>query len=239
MVFDPSQNVLLLVLVGILSLTLLNSLLIMVGGGTLFKKARKSSTSAYIPIGNLFTLLEIAEMSTFFGILFFIPGINVLIISIAYFRLGKAFNTGMGYKLGLLFFPLCFYPMLALSDKQYKVSDEEYFKALDNAKGDSINLLTDDEIKSQGAGYEEPQVDSIFKTEIQMMEEVAPYKAAKIDVEGLERLKAMTPEEDMFKPIEASEPVVFEKAPEEMENKQASKFTQELDKDEEVEYIDL
>lgn len=237
-----SNNTLLIILIVLLSMTFLNSLLLMIGGGNLYKRARKGSTTAYLPIINLFSLLEIADMSTFFGILFFLPGINIIVISIAYYRLGKVFNTSLGFRIGLLVFPLCFYPLLAFGNKPYKVSDEEYFKALDNAHGESRNLMTEEEIKKESLSYEDdtPQVDSIFKTQVQMMEEVAPYKAAKIDVIGLEKLKAATPEEDMFKPIGPAEVKPMEPTGVDMEEiKEKSKFTSELEKDDDVEYIDL
>lgn len=241
MVGSTQDNTLLIILVILLSMTFAYSLLLMIGGGNLYKRARKGSTTAYLPIINLFSLLEIADMSTFFGILFFLPGINIIVISIAFFRLGKVFNTKMGFRIGLLFFPLCFYPLLAFGNKPYKVSDEEYFKALDNAHGESRNLMTDEEIRKEASEYvdDTPQVDSIFKTELQMMEEVAPYKAAKIDVIGLEKLKAATPEEDMFKPIGPAEFVAMEPTGEDMQDKKESKFTSELEKDDDVEYIDL
>ena len=162
-------------------------------------------------------------------------------LSILFYRLGTAFNTSKIFKIGLAVLPIIFYPILALGNKQYKLNDEEYFKALDNAKGESINLMTQEEIKAENSTpiEEKPQVDSIFKSNIEMMEEVAPYKAAKIDILGMEKLKQSTPQENMFKPIEQVEPPKpVEEEPEEQKKPQ-SKFTTELDKKDEVEFIDL
>ena len=191
-----------------LSMTFTRSILVMVGGKNLFKKASKKESTAFYPLVNLFTLLDITETSTFLGILFFVPIVNVVVLSILFYRLGSAFNTSMFYKIGLVVLPIVFYPMLAFGDKAYKLNDEEYFKALDNAKGESINLMTQEEMKAENNApiEEKPHVDSIFKSDIEMMEEVAPYKAAKVDLLGMEKLKQSTPQEDMFKPIEQVEP---------------------------------
>ena len=77
-----------------------------------------------------------------------------------------------------------FFPLLANSDKQYKLADEEYLLKLDSAKDESINLLSDAELKEKFKFEDEvpdEKVDSIFKSEVQMMEEVSPYKAKRND----------------------------------------------------------
>ena len=56
-----------------LSMTFTRSILVMVGGKNLFKKASKKESTAFYPLVNLFTLLDITETSTFLGILFFVP----------------------------------------------------------------------------------------------------------------------------------------------------------------------
>lgn len=224
-----------------LSMTFTRSILVMIGGNKLFKKASKKETTAFYPIVNLFTLLDITETSTFLGILFFVPIVNVVVLSILFYRLGSSFNTSMFYKIGLVVLPIVFYPLLAYGDKAYKLNDEEYFKALDNARGESINLMTQEEIKAENNAPvdEKPPVDSIFKSNIEMMEKVAPYKAAKVDLLGMEKLKQSTPQEEMFKPIEQVEPPKPVEEESEKEKKPQSKFTTELDKKDEVEFLDL
>ena len=74
--------------------------------------------------------------------------------------------------------------MLFFGDKQYKVSDEEYFKALNDVRGESINLMTDEEIKAEESNIEEENinVDSIFKSNIKLEEAPEKYRAVKIDL---------------------------------------------------------
>lgn len=224
----------------LLGITFARSILIMLGGKNLFKKAHKGEKTAYYPIINLFTMLEITDMSIFWGILFFIPGINIIVLSIMSYKLGTVFNTSFGYKLGLVFLPICFYPLLFISDKQYKISDEEYFKALDNAKGESINLMTQEELNAENNEVvdEGPLVDSVFKSDLDLMEEVAPYKASKIDLLGMEKEKAMSKEENIYEPIELKEPPKPVKEEPEVKE-QHSKFTSELDPKKDIEYVDL
>ena len=224
----------------LLGITFARSILIMLGGKNLFKKAHKGEKTAYYPIINLFTMLEITDMSIFWGILFFIPGINIIVLSIMSYKLGTVFNTSFGYKLGLVFLPICFYPLLFISDKQYKISDEEYFKALDNAKGESINLMTQEELNAENNEVvdEGPLVDSVFKSDLDLMEEVTPYKASKIDLLGMEKEKAMSKEENTYEPIELKEPPKPVKEEPEVKE-QHSKFTSELDPKKDIEYVDL
>lgn len=181
-----------------LLLTVVFSILIMIGGKRIFKKANKKATTALIPIINLFTMLEITGTSLYAGILFFVPILNILVIWVMFFRLGSSFNTGFGYKIGLVIFPIIFYPLLAFSNKQYKIVDEEYFKLLDSVKKDNINLMTEDEVKelnNEEVFDENPKVDSIFKSEVEEKKAKEPYKAIRIDVLGLNKLKNNEKEE--------------------------------------------
>lgn len=239
---SPSTiNTLVTVVFIVLGITFTRSILIMLGGKNIFKKAHKGEKTAYYPIINLFTMLEIVDMSIFWGILFFVPGVNLIVLMIMSYKLGTVFNTSFGFKMGLVFLPICFYPLLFISDKQYKISDEEYFKALDNAKDESINLMTQDEINAENNEIvdEGPIVDSVFKSDLQLMEKPAPYKAAKIDLLGMEKEKAMSKEENIFEPIEVKEPPKPIKEDSEVPTESTSKFTTELDKKKDMEYVDL
>ena len=225
----------------LLALTLVYSILIMVGGTKIFEKAKKNKTTVYFPILNLFAVLEIVDMSSFFGILFFIPVFNILSMSIMFYKLGNVFNTSFKFKIGLVLFPLCFYPLLAYGEYKYKISDEEYFKALDDAKPENINLLTDEEIKEQNTVSEEKtevNVDSIFKSDAVLREKVGPYKAQKVDnpePKALEDELAVNP----FKPIDiVKPPEQIKEDATETEEKQ-NKFIESEKKKDSVEYVDL
>ena len=199
-----TSKLILRIVIMIWSLSLGRSLLIMIGGNKLFKKASKGEKTAFYPILNLFTMLEIVDVSTFFGILFFIPVINLVVLILMSYKLGVVFNCNVGYKIGLILLPIVFYPMLAFSNKQYKVSDEEYFKALDNARGEKVSLMTDVDVEPQAPLTNEEEakttIDSVFKSEFDMMEQPEKYKATKIDI-----LADNNQEEDTSKPAYVEE----------------------------------
>ena len=178
--------------------TLGRSIIIMLCGKKLFKKANVSEKSAFIPIINLFSILEIADASTFWGILLFVPGLNIIVLSIMSFKLGSVFNVSTGFKLGLVFIPIVFYPLLSMSNKPYKLSDEEYFRGIENSTTQKLILPesnnTEEVVKKvevKEIEEKKPEVDSIFKSNVQMMEKVAPYKAAKIDLLGMDKLEEL------------------------------------------------
>ncbi len=194
-----NSNMIFMVIGIIWSFTLLRSILIMLSGKGIFKKATKNEKTAIYPILNLFTMLEICEINTFWGILLFVPVLNIIVLLMMSYKLGVVFNTNILFKIGLVVFPLMFYPLLSIGNKPYKLSDEEYFKAMDKIKEKSINLMTDEEIQKEVSKLpkeEKNDVDSIFKSNIQMMEQVEPYKAAKIDLLGMEKLKNHVSEDD-------------------------------------------
>ena len=108
------------------------SIITMIGGKNVFRKVYKNENSSFIPILNLFSMLEIGDVSTFWGILFFVPFLNLIPLMLMGVGVGKNFNCSMGFTIGLVLLPFIFYPLLAFSDKSYKVNDEQYFKALDS-----------------------------------------------------------------------------------------------------------
>ena len=61
--------------------TLFRSILVMLVGKNIFQKATKGEKTAFYPVINLFTLLEVAGMSTFWGILLFVPFLNLIVLS--------------------------------------------------------------------------------------------------------------------------------------------------------------
>ena len=243
------SNTTLTIIIIIWLLTPLRSILIMFGGSKLFKKALKGEKTAYIPILNLFTMLEIVNLSTFLGILLFIPVVNLVILVLMSIKLGSVFDVSTEYKIGLVLLPVVFYPLLFKSDAKYKYSDENYFLALDSARSDSINLMTQDEIKDlSNTPFETTEkVDSIFKTKSEENETSDVYRAAKIDEDTLKKINEMSMENNQInqnqsseiKRIDPNDPMYQNTIPKEEENKKKPKFVTELDKEEKIEFIDL
>lgn len=184
-------------LIYMLIMTAVYSFLLMIGGKNLFKKAGKTEEKALIPIINVFTALEIADISTFLGILLFVPAVNMIVFIILFYKLGVVFNKNKFYCLVLAILPFIFYPILAQGKSKYK-ANEEYEKLMDNAKAENSSLLmTEEELKSQVFDEEiEPIVDSIFKNNVQLIEnDGSRYKAVKINNDIYERLDVNRAEE--------------------------------------------
>ena len=212
-----TTNLVLTIVLAVWLVTLGRSIVVMLCGKKLFKKAGMSEKTALLPIINLFSVLEIADASSFWGILFFVPGFNILVLSLMSFKLGGVFNTSLGFKIGLVICPLLFYLLLASSDKQYKLSDEEYFRGLDNSTTQKLVLpdkpvdeSPSEQVQEQSLMVEnetpveerkttfineefikDEPVDSIFKSGPSTIEKSAPYKAAKIDLLGMEKLEEL------------------------------------------------
>lgn len=210
--------------------------------GTLFKKASKGAKTATYPVLNLFGMLEVVELSPFLGILLFMPGFNIIVLFLMSLKLGKVFNASFGMKLGLIFLDIVFYPILAKSNVAYKVKNDDYMRALDSARNESINLMTQEEINEMNK-IEEPdpfsEVDSIFKSEVKQEFTTEPYKAVRKTHEEKQPDETIGYVDDLFRPIERKEDFetvnTDENKPEEPQNM----FTQELNREEKVEYFDL
>ena len=175
-------NLIIRLIIIIWILTLTRSIAIMFCG-KLFEKASKGSKTAIYPFLNLFGMLEVVELSTFWGILLFIPVTNLIVLFMMSLKLGEVFNVSTGKRIGLILLPIVFYPLLAKENVSYKTSNEEYLLALDSAKSESIHLLTQEEINEFNM-IEEPVaevVDSIFKSELEQIKEPEPYRAKRIN----------------------------------------------------------
>ena len=198
-------NTVLFIVIAIWSYTLLRSFLIMLVGKSIFISARKGEKAAFYPVINLFTMLEVCEINTFWGILLFVPVLNLIILVMMSYELGVVFNKSMGFRFGLILMPLVFYTWLSISDKAYKLGDHDYFKQMESAKGESINLMTEDDIRQVNQTYDKDdnvEVDSIFKSDVQMMEKVAPYRAAKIDLFSVNKEPEKVEDDNPLKDIQ-------------------------------------
>lgn len=170
--------------------TVLYSIIVIIFGKTIFKKAKKDVKSYKIPFLNLFTLLEIVDMTSYFGVLLFIPILNFIPLVMMSYKLGKVFKTSFMFKLGLLLLPIIFIPLLSKGNYKYKADLEEKFLGLESVKQDNVNLLTQEDIKEVNNAVErennEKKVDSIFKGEFELKEKPAPYKAKTLNKEEMD-----------------------------------------------------
>lgn len=83
--------------------------------GKVFKKASRSSISAWVPIYNLCVLLEIVNLPKIYWLFAWIPGVNIGILS----KLSSLFKRNKGFAIGLSFLPFIFFPILAFNKSEY------------------------------------------------------------------------------------------------------------------------
>lgn len=161
------------------SVTLLFSVLISLTCNNIFKVMGKNKMQGYIPVYNLFNLLDIVNLNRMCFILLVLPLSNILMIYIILYRISIIFHTNKTISVGLLVMPVLFLPMLNFSNKLdirpgKEVEEEELKKS-------SINLMTDEELKElNNSQSEEIKVDNVFKRSVDVKEEVPTFKANKI-----------------------------------------------------------
>ena len=102
------------------TVSLILTVLSVVGMWLLFKKANKAGWRSLVPILNVYTLVQIGDGSGLKFLLFFIPVVNVIYYVIFGFRLARAFGKGTLFGIALLICPPLFILVLGLGSARYK-----------------------------------------------------------------------------------------------------------------------
>ena len=85
-----------------------------------FEKAGQPGWGILIPIYNILLLLKIAGKPGWWILLYLIPLVNIVIAIIVSIEIAKNFGKDALFGLGLAFFGIIFYPILAFGDAQYQ-----------------------------------------------------------------------------------------------------------------------
>ncbi len=96
------------------------TVLVIAGIWKVFVKAGKPGGASPIPIYNLIVLLEIVGKPLWWVILFFIPLVQFVCWILVAIAVAEKFGKGVGFGLGLAFFPMIFFPVLGFGDAQYQ-----------------------------------------------------------------------------------------------------------------------
>lgn len=107
---------------GILPLLVLLAIIAVQIAGTwrVFEKADQPGWGALIPIYNVYLMIEIGDNPAWYLIGLFVPILNIYIYFRIFVDLAEAFGKGIGYGLGLWFFPVIFFPLLGFGDASYR-----------------------------------------------------------------------------------------------------------------------
>jgi hypothetical protein len=99
---------------------LLIIVLVFAGFWKVFTKAGQPGWGCLIPIYNAYLVCKIAGKPGWWVLLFLIPFVNIVISIIVTIDLAKNFGKGVGFALGLIFFPFIFYPILGFGSARYQ-----------------------------------------------------------------------------------------------------------------------
>jgi len=98
---------------------LLLALLMIVSLCKVFAKAGEAWWKAIIPIYNLFVLVIVSGKPWWWGLLFFVPLVNIVFIFIVHIALARRFGQGVIFGLGLALVGIVFFPLLAFGKYEY------------------------------------------------------------------------------------------------------------------------
>ena len=102
-----------------ISISVVVSILFVIGMWKMFAKAGEPGWASIIPIYNLYVLFKITWGKGAKFLLLLIPIYNIVVFIKNELKLARAFGKGTGFAVGLIFFSPIFYAILGFSDAQY------------------------------------------------------------------------------------------------------------------------
>ncbi|HET6329101.1 MAG TPA: DUF5684 domain-containing protein [Planctomycetaceae bacterium] len=90
------------------------------GVAATFAKAGRPGWAVIVPIYNVVTLFSIAEVSLWWLLLLFIPGINLLVALFVALRVAEKFGKNSAFGVGLALLGPIFYPVLGFGNARYR-----------------------------------------------------------------------------------------------------------------------
>ena len=90
-----------------------------VGTWKMLEKADQPGWGILVPIYNAILLVRIAGLQDWLFLLYFVPGVNIVAHIIVSLELGKRFEKGAGFTIGLIFLPAIFYALLGFGQSWY------------------------------------------------------------------------------------------------------------------------
>ncbi len=100
-------------------ITLVLSIVTIIGMWKMFEKAGKPGWASIVPVYNIVVMLEIIKKPTWMVLLFFIPFVNFIVGLIIVFDIAREFGKGILFAIGMILFPFIFYPILGFGKSTY------------------------------------------------------------------------------------------------------------------------
>lgn len=156
-----------------------------------FKYFKRPKYEGYIPFYNAYMVLKLLKLPVYHTLMLFIPFLNIAFIFKLNSKLCQYFDKNPDYIWGMMVLPFLY--MSNLVEDKGKFEREEALKKQTtkapkySLKSLDVNLLTDKELENLNkAKMEESGVDSIFKADIDMIEDAKPYRAGKQKMDVVE-----------------------------------------------------
>jgi len=108
--WDPSPMTVIIALACIL--------LVLIALWKVFEKAGQPGWTAIIPLVNYFFFAMAAGRPAWWGILMFVPLVNIIVWFILSIDLAKRFGRGTGFGIGIALLPIIFIPILGFGDDE-------------------------------------------------------------------------------------------------------------------------
>ena len=94
-------------------------IIFIIAAWNIFEKAGEAGWKAIIPIWNMYILFKITWGIGLLFLLMLIPIVGTIVGLITSYKLAKVFGHGIGYTLGLIFFPWLFWLILGFGSDEY------------------------------------------------------------------------------------------------------------------------
>lgn len=105
---------------GLFLMSSILSLVMIVSQWKVFTKAGKPGWASIVPVYNMIVMIQIADLSLVYLLLFFVPIANIYALFKIYIGIAHKFGKSTGFGVGLIFLTIIFMPMLAFGDAVYE-----------------------------------------------------------------------------------------------------------------------
>lgn len=105
---------------GLFLMSSILSLVTIVSQWKVFTKAGKPGWASIVPVYNMIVMIQIADLSLVYLLLFFVPIANIYALFKIYIGIAHKFGKSTGFGVGLIFLTIIFMPMLAFGDAVYE-----------------------------------------------------------------------------------------------------------------------
>ena len=161
-----------------------------------FKKAGKPGWASIIPIYNIYTMIQIAKLPTYYLLLFIIPIANIYAIFKIYIELAHKFNKSTGFGVGLIVLSVIFFPMLAFGDATY---EDSIIETNNNVPNNNTNNVVNNNLNNVNNTVVEqkPVQNTFIQNDTPVMQQQQTITTSSLEI----------PEAEEMKPEIQSEPV--------------------------------